>query len=147
MLSRHRLVAIVALAIAVSGCDGKNTSASVNTTSTQTTENYVVVNDTAGNGAVANETAANTTGGVPTGGTCGGIANAQCGDTADYCKHPAGQCDGHVADGAGTCTKKPELCPQDVKPVCGCDHKTYSNACAAAQAGASVLSEGACPKQ
>jgi hypothetical protein len=98
----------------------------------------------AGNGTVANGTMADAKQGAPTGGTCGGIGGIQCGDTADYCKKPIGQCG--VMDGAGTCTKKPEICTREYKPVCGCDHKTYSNACAAAAAGASVQSEGVCPK-
>jgi hypothetical protein len=29
--------------------------------------------------------------------------------------------------------------------VCGCDDKTYSNACVAASAGVSVQATGACP--
>ena len=39
---------------------------------------------------------------------------------------------------------KDDLCTMDHTPVCGCDAKTYSNACMAAQAGVKVVSEGEC---
>ena len=58
-------------------------------------------------------------------------------------------CDSQVpltCSGAGRCTLKPDTCTGEVKPVCGCDNTTYSNACLAAQAGVPVQSTGACPK-
>jgi hypothetical protein len=48
------------------------------------------------------------------------------------------------ADASGTCTVIPMVCTADVKPVCGCDGRTYSNACVAAAGSMSVDYEGAC---
>jgi len=75
---------------------------------------------------------------------CGGIAGLRCPDK-QYCAYaPEAHCG--AADMSGTCAKIPEACIQLVDPVCGCDDKTYSSACAAAQAGVSIISKGACAK-
>lgn len=79
---------------------------------------------------------------VAEGGMCGGFAGFQC-QAGLVCEMKAGQCR-TVADAAGVCRKKPDMCPMIFKPVCGCDGKTYGNACQAAGAGVSVASEGEC---
>ncbi len=40
---------------------------------------------------------------------------------------------------------KDAICTMDYAPVCGCDEKTYSNACVATNAGVLVWKDGECP--
>ncbi|MGI4832158.1 MAG: Kazal-type serine protease inhibitor family protein [Janthinobacterium lividum] len=39
------------------------------------------------------------------------------------------------------------MCPMVYEPVCGCDGKTYANACIAGHAGVRTHRPGACPTQ
>jgi hypothetical protein len=73
---------------------------------------------------------------------CGGLLGAGC-NTGEYCSYKPEDICG-AADAMGTCTKKAEVCLAVVMPVCGCDDKTYSNACMASNAGVSVVHNGAC---
>ena len=63
--------------------------------------------------------------------------NADC-DEADYCFSENG------CDAPGVCQNRPQLCTREFRPVCGCDGRTYGNACEAAAAGVNVRQEGAC---
>ena len=73
---------------------------------------------------------------------CGARAGDTCG-ADQFCSFALGDVCGR-ADAQGTCEARPEVCPQDYTPVCGCDNVTYSNECAAAAAGVGVLASGAC---
>lgn len=75
---------------------------------------------------------------------CGGIAGLSCapGEYCDYGRDYGPGC--QVPDAMGTCRTTPDVCTEEEKPVCGCDSKTYGNACKAAVAGVSVLYEGVC---
>jgi hypothetical protein len=80
-------------------------------------------------------------GGPPSidGGGC--LTSTDCPNANDLCQffvQPG-------CNGPGACVQKPQLCPQIVLPVCGCDNMTYQNSCYAAKAGVNVKSKGMCP--
>jgi len=46
---------------------------------------------------------------------------------------------------SGTCERRPDVCPNDGAPVCGCDGISYWNDCLRRQAGVAAATQGACP--
>ena len=74
---------------------------------------------------------------------CGTIAGLTC--PAGYFCDLASQC-GLISDAAGTCVLRGSSrgCPTVDAPECGCDGKTYANACERAIAGVLKRSDGSC---
>jgi len=68
--------------------------------------------------------------------TCDG--NGDCPE-GWYCAKAEGDCNGQ-----GECRERPQICPDVWAPVCGCDDRTYGNACEAAAAGVNVAYRGPC---
>lgn len=74
-------------------------------------------------------------------GKCGGLVGLRC-SASEWCNFTGSVC-GRF-DRMGTCNPRPDACPQNAQPVCGCNFKTYANACLARVAGVDVMAQGSC---
>ncbi|MFN3201068.1 MAG: Kazal-type serine protease inhibitor domain-containing protein [Bradymonadia bacterium] len=69
----------------------------------------------------------------------GPCLNARDCGFGQWCSRPAGQCGGQ-----GECAPLSTACAQPGGSVCGCDRRSYDDACAAATAGTTVRLQGEC---
>ena len=72
---------------------------------------------------------------------CGGLVGISCEEESQFCQLPDGKC---CCDFFGVCAGRPETCPDECDPVCGCDGVTYDTRCEASAVGASVAQTGPC---
>jgi hypothetical protein len=97
-------------------------------------------------GGVTSTTASGGAGGgtttTTTGTACGGKMGKPCA-ADEYCDYGDNRCG--VADGGGTCTKRPQNCPDNYQPTCGCDGVVHSSPCDTNASGVDVNQNGCEP--
>jgi hypothetical protein len=94
-------------------------------------------------GVVIASVAGDSTWAAGLGKSCGGRLGIAC-HRGLFCDFPIGICGGYPAE--GTCVRIPRFCVRSVtlRPVCGCNGKTYPNNCQRQQAIISKRHDGRC---
>lgn len=72
---------------------------------------------------------------------CGTTASIACEQNL-WCDPQPGACD--AEDAGGVCVDVPEVCTQEVDPVCGCDGETYESDCERRRVGVALDHKGEC---
>ncbi|MCP9625788.1 Kazal-type serine protease inhibitor family protein [Rhodopseudomonas palustris] len=72
---------------------------------------------------------------------CGPFLGGFCGPD-HFCDHHVGTCG--LIGATGHCARVPQVCPRILRPVCGCDGKTYANDCLRQAAMVSKAHNGRC---
>jgi len=62
----------------------------------------------------------------------------------EWCDWSDDSCVGKNLNATGLCQPRPEGCPEDYAPVCGCDGEVHPNECTANQEGVDVDANGDC---
>jgi hypothetical protein len=77
---------------------------------------------------------------------CGGLAGFTCAadEYCDYGEDEDGVGSCGAGDQMGDCKSRPEICPAVIRPVCGCNGRTYNNGCVAHRAGVDARNGGPC---
>ncbi len=79
--------------------------------------------------------------------------NGECGSWYQAPRDACGGCGGYEYcdvescgryGDRGVCRPRPDACNRQYEPVCGCDGRTYGNACLAAIEGVSIAHDGSC---
>jgi hypothetical protein len=136
-------LAMAAVALAPLGCgdDDTGTGGSAGTTATGGSAGAGGSSGAGGSGGSDSDAGDDA---APPGEPCGGFANVACSAPETmYCDFPEKAACG-AGDMSGTCMVRPDTCVAGGPSVCGCDGKSYTNACEAHRAGTDENPMGSC---
>jgi len=95
--------------------------------------------NTSGSGGAGNSGGSGGSGGSAT--LCGGLAGGTC-KASELCDYTPNLCG--ADDGTGTCSPRPDNCPDIYQPTCGCDGVVHSSPCDTQASGVDLAESGGC---